>query len=325
MSRVPEKDSKRAMSGTLLTFGKVFSSSGSAKSLSIGQFSNEIVRFGKGVDALKRSTYYFVPEGVSAGGGRLTKAMATSAIIYIRKMIAGDRAGYKGPTLAPLSDHYREWKNKIPKFRGKPVMSLTGATADALGVLRYSGGGVTIGVRSNFFVNPTGGPDGRKNRVRVRDYALTHEIGHAKVPHRPIITGSMASWIGETSDDWYEAFTRMMYETFWAELKDRDENEVEESYTDGGSGVSTTQIAADMVQFAEYTENASKKISSFAQKLVTMTARGAKEISQKQEQIVRRTLRAELTGGGLTAQEVEEIINTALTGRMPNFKHYRDS
>lgn len=327
-----EKQATKAVSGALMTLGRVFSSgSKDKKSLDIGAFSNELIKYSKGVGEFSRFRYYFVGDG--SGSGRLSAGMAASAIAFIKRAITIDRSLYKGPTLAPLKEggYYDTWKHKISKFRGRPIMYLTGATADAVGVLRYKSGGVaagvTVGVRDNFFVSPPP-MGGKKGKIKVRDYFLLHELGLGGNPQRPIVTGSMASWLAGYFPKWGEAFNSMMYASFWAGLKDRDKSEVEESYVDfGGSMKSSTEIASDIIQVANYMENSSKKISAFAQKLVTKTATGSKgvSISAEQEKIVRTMLRKELSGGGLTAGEVEEIIDTALTGRMPDFKSYRDN
>jgi len=329
--KIDEKRVGKAMSGTLMAFAYAVGG-GKDKDFSIGKFSSNLVRKGRGLGDLASSFYYFVSSGKDAGGGTLTPAMAADAVIYIRNGIleGGHSKRYKGPPMKELGDKYSIWKHKQSLFKSSPLMSLTGTTAWAIGAKPSAGRKMVVTLNNNLMAPPVE-PGGKS--VKVGDYAYVHEMGtggfKGLVSQRPIITGTMLGWVAERSGTWKRALEKLMWELVWVNMKD----------TRGAAG--KTDFAADIVQVKDDDQHAgdpaetianimqqragtlevlAKSISNEARSLVVRTAKGSKGhvFSGNQKSVIRSALRAALSGSGYSATEIDTIIDIALSGRIPN-------
>jgi hypothetical protein len=320
--KIDEKRVGRAMNGALLLFESTIG--GKKEEFSVGQFTSNLARYGRGVGALARSVYYFVPSGKYGGGGTLSPAMAADAAIFIRKsmLAGGNNPNYKGPPMRALGDKYANWKDKVSSFRGSPLMRLTGTMAASIGVRKSAGGRMVVTFDGDR-VGPPASP-GRPG-VKVSDYVYVHELGTGgiggRVPQRSIITGSMAGWIAIRSHSWSTAFQRLMRESVWL-TEDRGSREdlADDIVPEGTSGSSAIDILSQISKKADVLESLARSISQSARDLLVATARGAKgsSISEQHKAMIQGMLRKELSGSGYSAQEVEVIIDIALSGRIPN-------
>jgi len=332
--KIVEKRLGRAMDGALMLFEQTFE--GKKQGYSIGRFTSNLTRYGRGVEGLGRAMYYFVPSGKYGGGGTLSPAMAVHALDYIKKSLlaGGNNPRYKGPPMDPLSDGegtkagpgwgYAHWKHKVSYFRGAPLMRLTGATLASLGI-RTSAGGKTVITVNGDYVGPSAAPG--VPGVKVSDYVYVHEYGSGgvtgKIPGRPIITGSMLGWIATQSDAWRIAFQRLMREIVWMK-RDRGGKEdladdiiiPRDDEDDSSSGNSAIDVLANINRQADRLDNLAKTVSRVAADLVYKTARAA-PLTPTQKSQLKPILFQELASSGYNSDKIAEIVEIAFGGRIP--------
>lgn len=184
------------VSGSLLKFG----------SMQIGQFTNEVVRWGNGIAGVEKAQFYF---SAATGRGRLSYGLAQQVKEYVREAITDPRArrtnvapGYFGP---PLKDkQYIEWKSDIGRGRQQTV-HLMGSLAAAFGVVKTSNSGHSLGIKANVYVKqPLVGkvPLAFGHKVSVADYAYAVESGSTGMPARPIMSGAIVNYIQQVIPEW---------------------------------------------------------------------------------------------------------------------------
>lgn len=299
-----------------------YTAGGKTEEYRVGNFVSKLARYGRGVGALGQAMYYFVPSGKYGGGGTLTPAMAADAVLYIKKTMleGGNSPRYKGPPMKQLGDRYANWKSKVSSFRGRPLMVLTGTMAAAVGAKRSAGGKMVVTLDDKM-VGPPASPD--RPGVKVGDYWHIHELGtggnKGLVPQRPIVTGAMAGWIAMRSYSWKVAFQKLMRQTVWGSMQD-DKMELAEDIVPSSSTSDSIDILSNLARQADVVESLAKNVSKVARNLLVATARGAKghQYSGNQRAAVQELLRRELSGSGYSPDEVNTIIDIALSGQIPN-------
>ena len=333
--RISEKKVGKAMSGALFMFSRAYG--GETKEWSLGSFAGSLIRYGNGVGKAHKSMYYFAT-GSKGGGGSMTPAMAREAVSFIRNGVQeGDKgSGYKGPSMSPLSDKYATWKDKAvnAKFRGRPIMTLTGSTAKAIKAIKGIGSkglmSITIDPKATALDPLTGGATSTK----VTDYIFSHEYGtRGSKSHRPIVTGVMAGWIATRSPAWSRFYKELMWDVVWDPDKRKTSGGKTQSMTlldgtvvDVGAGAQKISLDAAMAaqSMAASLEVTAKGITRQAQSLLNSTSRGAAQPGYKptseQNAAVTAMLKKHLSGGGLSSQQISSVIATALSGKYVDFE-----
>lgn len=217
-------DLSKTMSGALMHGGTYINSDGVLKENTIGGFTKELVKYGRGVGAIKNTLYYFVPAGKNAGSGRLSQGMAMAAKKYIQGgMMDGDLRARRYSSGAPIIEDngsiYSEWKKKAGL--GHLPGMLTGTMAGNFTYWRTSDG-FTLGIRKNVKTKqvlygriPLTYNDNRPP-VSVAKYAYAHEYGLVPdVPQRPLMTGLMLGYLEKIDSEWAELFERQMWDSYW--------------------------------------------------------------------------------------------------------------
>jgi hypothetical protein len=335
--KIQEKKWGKAMSGTLMFFSGTFGGVGFERS--IGNFSGNLIRYGRGAENAHQAMYYYAT-GANGGGGTMTKAMAVEAVAFIKNGIreGGISKSYKGPKMPKLTEDYLDWKKSAAamQFRNQPIMSLTGGTADAVTAITMPGakGRMTITLDDKMqAIDPV---TDRPTTGLVVDYALSSELGYnPSQPHRPIVTGMMAGWIATRSTAWLSFFKKLMLSSaIWPEQSSVSGSKMDSmTVLDGDivssdSGSSTVSYAAASaaaaVAAANSLEVSAKKISYEAQKLLRITQRAARAQTPtaKQAAQIAAMLREQLSGGGLTAKQMNEVIDAAISGQTVDFTDY---
>lgn len=210
----------RVISGSLLQLGTSFTPYGDKK-FDIGGFTNELVSWGKGVDKLSKSIYYFVPGGGNAGAGRLSMGLAQDAAAWIREGMKDPKLRkqrYKGPAMPPRHPHYQEWVDKT-EFSRTPTMSLTGWSADFFGVIAVKGEGVSLGINPDAETqSPIPGSDPleySEHYSNILSYMRTHELGLNHMPQRPLMTGLVLGYLQQTDTVWADLFREYLEKSYW--------------------------------------------------------------------------------------------------------------
>lgn len=222
------------VSGTLFNFGTVF---GGPKNIS--NFADQMVTHGTATGEMGKMLYSFVGTGSKAGLGKMNRAMAQSAVSWIKSVLRGytqelgaakitinrkDR--YKGPDIKMTrADVYQDWINETAFFKEKYTVSfLTGRMAASIIATQVSGGGYSIGVDQKRYVEnpiPFSKPlKFRKKKIKVGDYAIWQEKGFQGFPGyppRPWITGAMVGFVTETDTRWGALLESFLYGVYWEE------------------------------------------------------------------------------------------------------------
>lgn len=206
--------------GELLKFG----------SMSVGNFTNEVVKWGSGAAYAAGSVYYFEP---GSGGGRLSWGLAQSVKEHVRAALLDPEArnsivgtGYKGPPR--LNKQYQQWVEE--KFGPKPTLVLTGALAGAFGVVSSSAGGHSLGIKGSHYtqsVIPYSDPVKYGKKIQIAKYAAVNTFGRspkdgqAGIPARPIIPGAILNWMENAVPVWAEILKKTLRKQFGIGASDR--------------------------------------------------------------------------------------------------------
>ena len=332
--KIAEKRWGRAMYGALMLFEQTVG--GHKEEYSIGRFVSNIARYGRGTGKLASSMYYFAPSGKYGGGGTLTPLMAADAVEFIQTSIraGGNNPRYKGPPMKPLGDECANWKSKVSNFRGKPLMTLTDNTAAAIGMRKSAGGRVVVTVNGDRVApSPAPGTVG----VPLAKYVYVHEYGTGgvtgKIPHRPIITGSMLGWIALRSHSWKVAFQRLLKETVWMGADRGSKEDLADDIIvprgdgdDSSYGNSAIDVLASLNRKADRLDSLAKTVSKVAANLIYKTARRAKDTPYSAAEVakLKPILMREMAGSGYSSEKVSEIIDIAFGGRIPREYLYDD-
>lgn len=220
------------VSGTLFNFSAVF---GGPKNIS--RFTDQMVTHGTATGEMGKMLYSFVGTGSKAGLGKMNRAMAQSAVSWIKSVLRGytqelgaakitinreDR--YKGPAIImKRGDTYQTWIDETAFFKEKYITSfLTGRMAASIIATQVSGGGYAIGVdRRRYVKNPIPFSKPlkfRKKKIKVGDYAMWQEKGFQGFPGyppRPWIIGAMVGFVTETDRRWGALLESFLYGTYF--------------------------------------------------------------------------------------------------------------
>ena len=223
---IPKGTFGKMQSGAIVGFGF-----GEGR-FSIGGFTNELTKWGKGVGAIRNTVYHYVPSGAKAGTGRLSAGMAQAGKLWVQGGMRSRKlrsVRYEGPAFEEShNEAYAEWKQKVGF--GDLVLHLTGSMAGAFGVKKSSHGGFELGILEDRYTNsprvanlgpghkdspPVYGVVYNKKKVRIAEYAMAHEFGTDVLPPRPLITGLIAGYLHQVDPEWAELFKEMMYQAYW--------------------------------------------------------------------------------------------------------------
>lgn len=319
----------KALSGALLMIGRTVVGQAGRNSTrtGIGSFVNEVVKYGKGVGQLQRTLYYFVPEGESAGGGRLSYGMAQAAKLYIQGGLtdaALRRDRYRGPSITPNKDVYAEWKAKVG-LGNLPGM-LTGTMAANFGVISNSTGGHSLGIKQAAKTrSPVVGKvplDYAKKDGYINDYAWKLEFGGDGQEARPLMTGLAAGYLEKVDPEWAELFKDLLLDVYLDAKSGKMATDFPKSaekepkpmpvVNQGSAGLAgqLTKAAAAYTTTAKSIKSAAKSLLQLP-KAATAGFKGVNKVVSKFRKIGKKHLQR---AGTYSTEELAKILQSILDG-----------
>ena len=216
-SIVEWKKLDKIYSGALLQFGD----------MKIGEFTNKSLFWARGTGNVGRSIAYFA----GGGAGRLSAGMAQSVREWVVAALTDENArsnNAPGYVDTPRSEFYGGWVEQIQgqSIKGStiddpPTGHLTGRRAGAFGVIKQSGGGLTLGIREGVITRTlrVGALPLQlaKATIEVAKYSQIVEFGKGgftnaegtvvgAIPPRPIISKAIVGWLSDIAPEWGKGF-----------------------------------------------------------------------------------------------------------------------